>query len=69
MQVEPTYFFAVAEAIALEPDFRADLLTSFQLVFGHVVEILEAVHVEELPLYEKLPFTVIVQMILPELSL
>ncbi len=44
------YFLATAEAVAVAPDLLADLLLSFQEELGHDVDMVEEVHLEEVPL-------------------
>lgn len=53
----PLIYLAVAVAIAVAPDLLADLPLKLQYLPGQVVEMLEDMHLEEEPLYEKVPVT------------
>ena len=55
-----------AVALADEPDVYAFFSESFQLLAGQVVEISDLVHLDDEPVYEKVPVIVIVYNSFPE---
>ena len=57
-----------AVALADEPDVYAFFSESFQLLAGQVVEISDLVHLDDEPVYEKVPVIVIVHNSFPEVD-
>lgn len=59
------YCLNEAVAVAVELCFVADFEDSLKVLEGHVVDIDDFVQLEDDPLYEKVPVTVIVHKVFP----
>ena len=55
-----------AVALADAPDMYAFFPESLQLLAGQVVEISDLIHLDDEPVYEKVPVIVIVHKVFPE---
>ena len=63
--VPSTYLFAVAFAVALFPDLEALFEEIFQFAFLDVALAIDFVHVDEEPVYVKVPVTVTLNIVVP----
>ena len=62
------FLYCLKDAVALAdaPDMYAFFSESFQLLAGQVVEISDLIHLDDEPVYEKVPVIVIVHKVFPE---
>ena len=63
--VPSTYLFAVALAVALFPDLEALFEEIFQFAFLDDASATDFVHVDEEPVYVKVPVTVTLNIVVP----